>query len=692
MRIRVEPVARATAIVGALVLLAIVMSDPRWIGHLTRVAVLFVGAVLLRIRPLGLTKYSSLSGVSVVSLSGALCAGLPAAAVSVAAGILATDWLLHGKPVLAAWINAAREIVALTAAYGLYAAVGQQSASGSSAALGASTLPAITILILTHFVLSRAMQYFSLIMRAKLLPDERSLIVRYETLAFLASTIAVVIILLTIEYVARPGWAVVALALAFGALLFRRILNEAIGAEELHKLHGMELIVSSDATPAEAFSQIASLANRLVDWNEFRIVRTTEHGLVVTFDARKGVLAPPQPTDDGLRVLRDAAMATGESQRVQDAPRDARIRHGTELRSILIVPLRFGERTVGLMELEHRRRAAYGDKQRDLAQRVASQLATTMQIQDLRQPLLETVRRLENQLGTMNASAKALRSGAQSVARLSADISRSVAEEEQQAAESRDGADQLYRLTASVARDAGDAATASERSAGIAYEQRDTVATAIERLVGAKLLVGESAALMVELTASTVRINEFVAAIRDLAEQTNLLALNAAIEAARAGHEGRGFAVVAQEIRRLAEQSARASDQASEILTAFASQAQHATQQIEKGRAGLADVESISVRAERALVAILDASQSSSAWSRRIAEASREQEGFVARVRERSERLAEISAQNRAGATEVSDSTTDQARALVELEGATSELQSLVGYLAELTRRLTRLS
>ncbi|MEP7345089.1 MAG: methyl-accepting chemotaxis protein [Gemmatimonadaceae bacterium] len=692
MRIRVDSVARATMIVGALVLVAVVTSDTRWIDHPVRVAILFAAALLLRVRPLGLTKYSSLSGISVVSLAGALCAGLPAAALSVAAAILVTDWLLLEKPAEAAWINASRESLALIVAYGLYVAIGQRSAGGTSAALGAMTLPAIASFILAHFVLSRAMQYYSLLTREKLLPDERSLIVRYETLTFLASTIAVVIVLLTVEHVARSGWVVVALALAFGALLFRRILDEAIGAEELHNLHAMELVVSSDATLAEAFAQIAALADRLVDWNEFRIVSATEQGLMVVFDARHGILTHPEPADEGLRVLREAAMATGESQGVSDASRDARARNSVGGQSVLIVPLRFGERTVGLMELEHRRRRAYGEKQRALALRVASQLATTMQIQDLRRPLLEAVRRLESQLSTMNVSARTIRAGAESVARLSDEISRSVAEEKEQAALSRDGADQLYRLTSSVARDAGDAATASERSAGIAIEQRDTVATAIERLVAAKHFVGESAALMDGLTAGTVRINEFVAAIRDLAEQTNLLALNAAIEAARAGHEGRGFAVVAQEIRRLAEQSARASLNASEILSGFSLQAQRAAEQIKHGREGLADVESISVRAERALVAILDSSQSSSAWSRRIAEASREQEGFVARARERSERLAEISAQNLAGATQVSASTNDQARALVELEGATAEVQALVGYLGDLARRLTRLS
>jgi len=82
------------------------------------------------------------------------------------------------------------------------------------------------------------------------------------------------------------------------------------------------------------------------------------------------------------------------------------------------------------------------------------------------------------------------------------------------------------------------------------------------------------------LSESSARIGEVVQLINDIASQTNLLALNATIEAARAGEMGKGFAVVASEVKNLANQTAKATEEIAQQVTAVQAATQEAVQAI----------------------------------------------------------------------------------------------------------------
>jgi methyl-accepting chemotaxis protein len=666
------------AVGGLILTLVILVLDRRWMTQPISTLVLMVSILALRAVPVRLSKYSYLTQSGVPALVGAVCIGPAPVVAALWVGVATADVFLLRKQSRSGLINAGREVVAFVAAFGPYAAI---LALGNTTVLSLDFLPAAAILVSLYFFISKALFYFTLLIRNKLESAEKILILRWEISSYLLTLIAATIVITGLATLAPIGWLAVALALGVLGLLTRQILDEAIGAEDLNKVHLMEGAIASNATLQGSFTQIERLAYRLLDWGDFRVYRVSGGEASLAFRAGVGRENREAPAAV-IAPLRQEVVETGEPMIIKDVRSEDRLgRYSPDVLTLVIHPIRFGGEILGTLEVEHHKRHAYGSKDLVAMSTLAGQMATAIHIAELRRPLVQTVSQIGQQVAALARVADSLRSSAIALADVSLGMRQGAVELEKFASGGLRATGSLASASQQMMSQGAQAAAASGTAAEVAAKNRVVIGDAITRLVELKGFVAAGADRVAALGALTHRITGFIATIREIADLTNLIALNAAIEAARAGREGRGFAVVASEVRDLAAQSLHAAREAGGLLGEIASQVSAVAGQMAQGRDVVAGVEELSADAAKALDAIVGTTGEARGHAQAIAATAAQQRSAVDTLTGQIEQVAASSAKSRADTDNLAKRAGEASAGQADLEGAIRQLGELAADL-----------
>jgi len=236
------------------------------------------------------------------------------------------------------------------------------------------------------------------------------------------------------------------------------------------------------------------------------------------------------------------------------------------------------------------------------------------------------------------------------------------------------GLEELRLAATEMAEAADRTAQLGEEIRTVADRHRGDVAAAGKALLDVREVVQTTSRQIGELAQLSTAIDDFVDLIKRISSQTNLLALNAAIEAARAGEHGRGFAVVAEEVRQLADESARAAEEVTRTTTLIREHMEEVTATMTAGQAKVRGIESIAEGAARGLAEIVAAVEQVEHAALRVRVAAQANRQTAERLKQQVEQVAGRATAHASSAEQVTAATQQQGASTQEMAAAAAHM------------------